>query len=624
MSKKIDLNAPRNNSSNHKKSKNIHSFYYNNPQKKQEEEHKKVKSKNNNNNKNESANIENQNINSNQDETSSTTNENNSASSISALDALKRRKSKKNDSQGTLKDIILKIPIVKKIILTVMIIFAPIILLLMVFIVIFSDEASAQNSSVAFGMSYYNAECSEITVINVNANNGYTPVSSKTYNLNDYVAGVIYNEVGGLSNLEVYKAFAIAARTYGLAQQQNCTIENSIRKQTFSDITNNNSSLARLIYQAVEETDGIVMTKDNSLFVAEYDAFCYVEKNDNYYILSQQSQAIPISWVTNHIHSYPYTNCPCEKYDQSMTNCWSSSGVWTDGGHGRGMSQWGSYYLATELEYTYDKILGYYYPDDSITFASPNGGSTDPTTIPQEYPQTTQENPPSSPNVTNISNITNIPIKNTNGATPLTQRLDSFLSSKGSSVQNYNAYISNNVNSNGRGTRKGVVAAAISLVNYIYDNYHTSIPYYFGGSYQSVGVDPSFGRDASPSAAPGAAASVHWGFDCSSFVSWAMTNGGYRFSRLTTGEFDSRFSKNSCIITDPSCVGQPGDLINSAGGHVQMIVGVDAANGIYYVAHARSPQYGVLIEPYGMHTSHPKTTKILHMDEFYNNRSNVS
>ena len=52
-----------------------------------------------------------------------------------------------------------------------------------------------------------------------------------------------------------------------------------------------------------------------------------------------------------------------------------------------------------------------------------------------------------------------------------------------------------------------------------------------------------------------------------------------------------------------------------------MIVSVDESNNIYYVA--ESTTRGVIIQTHGMHTPISGQTKILHMDNFYNNPDNV-
>jgi len=459
----------------------------------------------------------------------------------------------------------------------------------------------ATKSRIAFG-DMYDSRCSEMTVIFVDPKNGYAPTGTQTYSMTDYVAGVVYAEVGGAHNLEVYKTFAIAARTFGLKHaSEDCTIEGSPRRQAFKDITDKPNEYAEMIYEAVEATEGQVLLSNGDLYSVQYDAFCYIDKDDNYYTLSQKNQKIPVDWVESDIGSNEYTNCPCNLNDESMTECWDGK-TWKDGGHGRGMSQYGSYYLARELDYTYDQILNYYYGDDEITISTNSfmGG------------------------IEGITSIAGLEIKDTTNASYLKQPITEFLSSKGSSLDDLNTFIHDSVVDQGAGTRAGVVTAAVSMINYLYDNFNVRLPYYWGGSSESIGLPSTFGTYRPSSVSRGGGVNYYRSFDCSGFVSWVIKNGGYNFSRISTSGFDSRFSQNSCNITDSNCVGQPGDLINSRNGHVELIIAVDQENGKYFIAHSGGP--GVVMMERNMHSGNGSNsvTKILFMEEFYSNPLNVN
>ena len=230
----------------------------------------------------------------------------------------------------------------------------------------------------------------------------------------------------------------------------------------------------------------------------------------------------------------------------------------------------------------------------------------------------------SSGNGFSLTEIPGLEIKNTTNSSNLHEKLTTYLPANGSSINELNTFIKNNVKENGAGTREGVVTAAVSLINYLYDGFGVSLPYYWGGQYQYVGVNPSFGGITSPSTTPGGYVYNYSGFDCSGFASWAIKNGGYNFARHTTSKFHAAFAGNSCNIADSNCIGQPGDLINSESCHVQMIVSVDEESGKYYVAESTG-SYGLIMRPWNMHTSNcgNKETRILHMDSFYNNQANV-
>lgn len=472
----------------------------------------------------------------------------------------------------------LKVSIFNKVILISIIVIASFFLFMMLFVTIFNEEDSGAGSAMTMG-GYYTAKCDEITVIFTDKKNNYAATGSDTYPLDDYVAGVVSAEVGGLNNKEIYKVFALAARTYVLTHDNDCTIESSDRKQVFRDITNDNSATSKLIYEAVSETSGKVILQENELYSVSYDAFCSIDKDDNYYTIKQQNQKIPISWVDA---------------QSGIADSWKKGTC--EGNHGRGISQWGAYYLASEKGYTAEEILQYYLGEENVTIS----------------------------NKSYMTSVANLDVKNTTGAKVLNTSLNEFLSSNGSSVTELNSFIKESVTSAGKGTREGVVTAAVSVINFLYDNYQVKLPYYWGGSYQQYGLPGNFGGNAPTKTTPYGTVYNFYGFDCSGFVSWAIMNGGYRIDRKTTHGFHDAFSSDSCVITDSSCFGQPGDLINSRNSHVQMIIAADTASGKYMVAESTGSQ-GLIIREWNMHQGNAflEQTRILHMDNFYNNKGNT-
>ena len=177
------------------------------------------------------------------------------------------------------------------------------------------------------------------------------------YQFEDYVAGVVAAEVGGFNDDEVYKAFAVAARSYLLTHTNEnngtCSIENSTNFQVFRPTTN------QKIIDAVTATVGEILYQDGNVVSTQYDAFCWSSKDDNYYTLKQNNQKIPVDWVEQNVSSI-YKNYVCN--------------TGTNKGHGNGMSQYGSYYLASVQGYTYDKMLTYYYRGN-ISSGSTGGDS---------------------------------------------------------------------------------------------------------------------------------------------------------------------------------------------------------------------------------------------------------
>ena len=471
--------------------------------------------------------------------------------------------------------IIMAIMAILQIILIAIAILAPLIILIAAIVAIitvitalFGNGGSNSSGYATYG--YYDIQCNDVTVIFTDKKNNYEVTGSGTYQLEEYVAGVIAGEVGEFNNLEVYKEYAIAARTYLLKNETNCTIESSDRRQVFKETSNS------LAIQAAEETKGQVLLDENGrLMLTEYDAFCSIDIDDEYYTIKQKNQRIPIEWVES---------------QSGILQEWKQGTC--AGNHGRGSSQWGSYYLATERNYDYKQLLNYYY-----------GGVIS--------------------NKSFMSSVAGLDIKDTKNASyELNQPIENFLSSKGSSLEEYNSFIKQNVESAGVGTREGVVTAAVSMINYLYDNFDTKLPYYWGGSSQDIGIPSSFGKNIPSSPSENGNIYYYKSFDCSGFTSWAVRNGGYKISRLDVTGFDNLVGeKNMCDITDSSCKGQPGDFISYKKQHIKMIVSVDETNNIYYVA--ESTTSGIIIQKQEMHSGGSVKTSILHMDDFYNNKNNV-
>ena len=421
---------------------------------------------------------------------------------------------------------------------------------------------------------YYAMRCPEVTVTFVDEN--YVPTEVKTYPFEEYIAGVVGGELGSTFNSpEVYKAFAISARTYFLTAENNCSIESSDRYQVCKE-----ENITDAIRTAVEETKGKVLLREKDIFQTEYDAFACIDKDNDYYTIAQQNQKLPIAWINSRINV------------NSKPEWFICDGILREH-HGRGMSQYGSLYLAEEKGYTYDEILAFYYGDD--------------VTISSGY----------------LTSIAGLEVKNTTSSSVIDDTLGELLNENGASIEDMNGFIKESVESVGKGTRAGVVAAAVSQINYLYDNFGKRLPYYWGGAYTGYGVYKELGGATTPIISKYGTCYKRKGFDCSGFVSWAIKNGGYKFGRYSTVDFHNVFSGDSCDITDQNCIGQPGDLINSRDCHVQMIVAVDEASGKYMIAESTGSM-GVVMREWNMHSIHyGYKTRILHMDSFYDNPNNV-
>ena len=338
--------------------------------------------------------------------------------------------SNREETKSAVVKLALKNPVVRKVILIAI----PIILFIILIAFLIAAIASEESNSGLATSGYYAMTCPEVTVIFVDKDNDYAPIGTETFPLEEYVAGVIRGEVLGLHNIEIYKEMAILARTYLIHRAINhgCTVESSARNQVFKKLEDK-PQYSDMVYEAVEATKGQVLLQNNEIISAHYDAFCSIAVDDQYYTIKQANQKIPRSWVDS---------------QPGIADSWKQGTC--AGNHGMGVSQWGSYYLATEKGYKYDEILKFYYGDE-VTIST---GSF-------------------------ATNLVGLEIKDTTNAQTLYTPLSTYLPSKGTSVEELNQYIYDSVVANGVGTRAGVVAAAVSLINFLYDGAGVKLPYYW-------------------------------------------------------------------------------------------------------------------------------------------------
>lgn len=162
-------------------------------------------------------------------------------------------------------------------------------------------------------------------------------VNEQVYDLEDYVAGVVTAEADPNQDMEALKAQAIAARTYAIVRTNHCknSISNSSRDQNFNV---NASDKAK---QAVNETRGMVLTYDSTMFLSEYDSFYGKKEDCDSNGCSASYKKLPNGESNNIVLS--------NKYKFLIA-----------GGHGRGMSQVYSYELADSGK-NYEEILKFFY-----------------------------------------------------------------------------------------------------------------------------------------------------------------------------------------------------------------------------------------------------------------------
>lgn len=163
--------------------------------------------------------------------------------------------------------------------------------------------------------------------------------STETMDLEEYVARVVTKENSWYegTNIENMKAQAVAARTYGLYQTNNCQgpIHNGTGKQAVA------ATAIDQAVQAASETNSMVLTKEGKTFSTEYDALAIASSDDKNYYLKQANLAIEKTWLDSHVTQ--------SQYDYYAKH-----------NHGRGMSQWGSRYLQHTGK-NYEQILNTFY-----------------------------------------------------------------------------------------------------------------------------------------------------------------------------------------------------------------------------------------------------------------------
>lgn len=383
-----------------------------------------------------------------------------------------------------------------------------------------------------------------------------------TYPLEEYIAGVVAHEVGAFNDDTLYEVFAIAARTYALRRLQNsgdCSIPGNTKAQVFGKTSNER------IIEAANKTRGIVLTRDNGLASTEYDAFCWDTKEGTNYNICQKNYdtgevlKVPETWAQEYVAKISGKTFLTNPRYQS---------------HGRGMSQQGAYYMAMELGYTRDQILAFFYGSEAklmSIYASSYTG---------EFPLN-----PNDELYQNLEFIINRP-------------LSSILEENGTSVEEFNNYLANIVETSGVGTREAVVNVGVSLIGSL-ANMGYKLNYQWGGKYYAPGVNANFGEQRSTGicASYGKLYNIDkclthykWAsFDCSGFVNWALLNGfglsGYR-------ELEGRgiYAKTQTHLADRvdlnpnKAVCQAGDVLIKPGAHIVLIVGTDDSKNSYIVA----------------------------------------
>ena len=180
------------------------------------------------------------------------------------------------------------------------------------------------------------------------------------------------------------------------------------------------------------------------------------------------------------------------------------------------------------------------------------------------------------------------------GDTILHEPLETFLQKNGSSLEEFNALIAKNVDKAGYGTRAGTVAAAVTLIGELGDQFNVKVPYYWGGGHGdgiATGAKGNWGSTACHTYANNRSYD-YCGLDCSGFVPWAINNGGFNVRQNLAGNFQNLSGARRVSLSN-SAVLQPGDLLESSH-HVVLVIGIDESSNSYICAEASGGAYGVL------------------------------
>ncbi len=216
-------------------------------------------------------------------------------------------------------------------------------------------QKDSSNNNGSIGTIVVNDLCSQVKVVDnmIGTGNGHDKDFSGVYSFDEFIAGVVANEIDSRWKQypDILKAHAVAARTYlyntvkynkkaGSLDGDTCTITTSLSTMGFKP----NASAE--ITQAVQETSGeYIMVNGQISRQAQWDAFTYASKDSEYYYLKQKNLKVPIKWIESRISQGTIS------YNHQHS-------------HGNGMSQWGAAYLVIEQGKNYKEVIQFFYDAD--------------------------------------------------------------------------------------------------------------------------------------------------------------------------------------------------------------------------------------------------------------------
>ena len=340
MSKKVDLNAPRNSQNDYKKSHNNHSFSHGNM--------------------NATPSSDETNAGGGKDKkdelTQKATEIGLQAVGVPKFAAKAAGKIATNDKVKAL----VKFPMKARVVLPIVMMVAAPIMFVVLFLLLFSDgDGGSASDFIALAET-----CSKITITDTGCDasgNNCTHEYDGEVDFDDYIAGVVAGLGDGASNKEFYKAMAVMTRTYFLANaSSDCQVSGNSSFMEYKDISVADDK--NMIKDAVSDTSKIVLIDDDDeLKDVSYGLACVVNKDDkDYYVRYKDTeyQLVATSFDTTGVYRgklnslYSTVDKSNEKYDER--SCPSDN-------ESNGLSLIGALYLAKNDNYDYQKILNYYF-----------------------------------------------------------------------------------------------------------------------------------------------------------------------------------------------------------------------------------------------------------------------
>lgn len=208
------------------------------------------------------------------------------------------------------------------------------------------------NSSDEFGVVGYNGVCSNVKV------------NGKTIPLDNYIAGVIKQEMG-LDHIEALKAQAIAARSFVIGTHKNsttCSVTNGQSYQAYTDASEND-----IYMKAAKETANMVVKRNGEVAVTQYQSYpagkWYTEDASGWHVKFQRFNDDPSSAWT--------WNGPSKNTVKKIAGNGSPYGTEMNynNDHHYGMSQTIANYLAVAENYDYKQLIELFYAQPIVTLS---------------------------------------------------------------------------------------------------------------------------------------------------------------------------------------------------------------------------------------------------------------